>query len=268
MTTFATRYGPWALVTGASSGIGAEFARTLAERGLNVVLVARRAEVIRAAAEDLATRHAVQTRAVACDLGTPDFMTTLGPALADLEIGLLVNNAGFSNTGDLLNNALEHELQLLHVNCRAPLILAHELGAPMKTRGRGGIIFLSSTVGLAPTPTWANYSASKAYDLFLAEALHEELRPFGVDVLAVCPGGTRTAFQEQARLDLDRVPALARSVVLEPSDVVATALASLGGKASVVVGWGNALTAFSGRFLPRRLNARITGAMIRMLTVD
>ena len=266
MTIESTR--PRALITGASAGIGAEFARALATEGFNLALVARRKAVLEQLGQELTRDCGVECLSIECDLAREDFMATLGPSLSGIEVGLLVNNAGFSNTGDLVENDLARELELLHLNCRAPLILAHQLGRTMKGRGRGGIIFLSSTVGLVATPTWANYSASKAYALFLGEAMHEELRPYGIDVLAVCPGGTRSEFQIAAHLDLDRMPRVARSIVLEPRDVVRTALASLGSKASVVVGWGNAITAFSGRVMPRRLNTRIMGTIIRGITAE
>jgi short-subunit dehydrogenase len=265
MAAFAERYGPWALVTGASSGIGAAFARAIAARGLDVVLVARRHDVLVRLAAELRERHGVDARPVACDLADAGFLDVLGPAVAGLDVGLLVNNAGFCNTGLLIENPLAAELALVDVNCRAPLVLAHEFGGAMRARGRGGIVFVASTVGLSPTPTWANYAASKAYDLFLGEAMYEEMRPFGVDVLAVCPGATRTGFQEVARLDIDRAP-LSQLMVRDPGAVAERALARLGRTPSTIVGWDNALTAFLLRLAPRRLVAKAMGVFIRRVT--
>lgn len=265
MAAFAERYGPWALVTGASSGIGAAFARAIAARGLGVVLLARRHDALARLGAELRERHGVDARPVACDLADAGFLDVLRPAIAGLDIGLLVNNAGFCNTGLLIENPLAAELALLDVNCRAPLVLAHELGGSMRARGRGGIVFVASTVGLSPTPTWANYAASKAYDLFLGEAMYEEMRPFGVDVLAVCPGATRTGFQEVARLDIDRAP-FSQVMVRGPDAVADRALACLGRTPSTIVGWDNALTALLLRLAPRRLVAKAMGAFIRRVT--
>lgn len=265
--SFQKKYGPWALITGASAGIGEAFARSLAERGLNLALVARRGDVLEQTANQLRAKHGVECKAIACDLAQEDFMSVLEPALGGVEVGLLVNNAGFSNTGNLVDNELERELALLYLNCRAPLVLAHHFGRVMKARGRGGIIFLSSVAGTAAVPVWANYSASKAYDLFLGEAMHHEMRGDGVDVLAVCPGAVRTEFGKAANIDLNRMPKLMQSITLEPEEVVASALRALGRKPSVVVGLANNLMAFSGRFTPRSVLSKTLGKSIRDIEV-
>jgi short-subunit dehydrogenase len=256
MTQFREKYGPWALVTGASSGMGAEFARQLAARGLNLVLVARRLTQLQQLAAQIAGDHGCEVRAVECDLSTANVLETLRPHLDALDIGLLVNNAGFANTGAVVDNDLDRELQLLHVNCRAYLMLAHALGRSLSVRGKGGMIFISSTTAFAPTASWANYSASKAYELALGEAMHAEMRPKGVDVLVVCPGPSPTAFYDVSSLNVARTPRHMRFLVIEPSDVVATALKNLGKKRSVVVGWGNKLAVQMGRILPRSLVSR------------
>ena len=194
MTNFVGRFGPWALVTGASSGIGEAFARRLAEFGMNLVLVARREDGLRKLADELQKRHSVSTRAVPVDLSRDDFLPIIEHATDELQIGLLVNNAGIATTGKFLDNDLRSELALLHVNNRAPLILAHHFGRSMRKKGRGGMIFLSSSVAFAGVPTWSNYAASKAHDLLFAEGLAKELRQDGISVLALCPGATQTDF--------------------------------------------------------------------------
>jgi uncharacterized protein len=204
MKGFEKKYGPWALITGASSGIGAEFARQLGTQGLNLLIVARRLDRMEQLAEELKNDCGVEVRPVKCDLGSADFMSVLRPHLEELDIGLLVNNAGFTNTGAVIDNDLECELELLYVNCRASLILAHELGNRLKSSGHGGMIFVSSTTAFAPPTLWANYAASKAYVLALGEAMHEEMRPVGVDVLVVCPGPARTDFYAISHLDLSK----------------------------------------------------------------
>ena len=185
MRDFVGRFGPWALVTGASSGIGEAFARRLAELGMNLVLIARREDRLRKLAEALQSKHSVRTRVVPVDLSQDDFLPIIEQATNDLQIGLLVNNAGFANTGKFLDNDLASELALLHVNNRAPLILAHHFGGLMRARGRGGMIFVSSTVAVVGVPSWSNYAASKAHDLIFDEGLAKELRREGIAVLAL-----------------------------------------------------------------------------------
>ena len=192
--TFREKYGPWALVTGASAGFGELFAKMLAERGLNVVLLARRKDRLEALAAGIESEYGVQARVVAADLSAPDFLDSVIEQTRELEIGLLVNNAGFTNSGDFLDNDLDAEIRLVDVNCRAAMVLAHHFGRAMRERQRGGMIFSASIAGFSAIPFWANYSASKGYDLLLAEALHNELRRHGVDVLALCPGATHTEF--------------------------------------------------------------------------
>jgi len=257
MSSFGEKYGPWALVTGASAGIGAEFARQLAARGLNVVLVARRRERLEALAEELQARHRVEARAAAMDLARPDFLGDVQAATAGLEIGLLVNNAGFGWSGAFLDHDLERELEMLAVNCRAALVLAHTFGRPMRDRRRGGIIFVSSVLGYMATPYLAHYAATKAYDLSLGEGLWFELRPQGVDVVTLSPGTTKTEFAQVAG-----APEIG-GMAVEP--VVAAALKNLGRRPSVVAGWRNrALTSVQSQ-MPRRWRVALVGRVMRAI---
>lgn len=254
---FKEKYGPWALVTGASSGIGLEFSRQIAALGLNVILVARRKERLLSLADTLEKAHGVETLVVPTDLSKEDFLSGVQEATKGLEVGLLVNNAGFGTTGTLLENDLETEIKLLHVNCRAPLILAHAYGNPMKTRGRGGIIFLSSVVGFTAVPLWSNYAASKAYDLFLSEAMNHELKGQGVDVLALCPGTTEAEFQEVANT---------KQVMPMPAAVVVRlGLKKLGHKSVAVPGILNRLTVFFVQLFPRLWSRSVFGKAIAQL---
>lgn len=255
MSDFKQIYGPWALVTGASSGIGREFAGQLAQRGLHLILVARREERLNALATELKNIHAVEVKVAGIDLSREDFLPDLRQVTAGLEIGLLINNAGFTNTGAFIENKLEDELRLLQVNCRAPLILAHEFGKQMKERKRGGIIFLASTVAFAAVPRWANYCASKAYDLVLAEGLAAELKGSGVDVLALCPGFTRTEFQ--------KLPKLTEMFAMDTAPVVARALEKLGKTRFTVPGLFNKFASFSTRLQPRAVNTFIYEQVIK-----
>lgn len=256
--SFSTRYGPFALVTGASSGIGAEFARQLAATGLGLILVARRRDRLEALADELRAAHGVEVVVAPGDLGAEDFMEALAPALEGREVGLLVNNAGFGVAGDLLSNDLARELESLYVNCRAPLVLTHSLAGPMVARGRGGVIFLSSVLGHFPLPYMAHYSATKAWDLFLGEGLYEELRGRGVDVLTLCPGGTRTEFGAVAGAGAST------GMAVEP--VVRGALRGLGRRPTVIAGVLNTLTVWLLDLLPDALRLAIVGRRARNLS--
>ena len=254
MKNFIERYGPWALVTGASAGIGEAFARRLAERGMNLVLVARREDKLRELANELHNRHGITARVVAADLSRVDFLPLISRATDDVQVGLLVNNAGVATIGNFLDNDLEAELTLLHINDRAPLMLAHHFGRSMRQLGRGGMIFVASTVAFSAVPTWSNYAASKAYDLALAEGVAKELSKDGISVLALCPGPTRTELWP---------PGARLSLAMEPGAVVDIALKKLGRRTTVVTGWLNVITTFATRLQPRSWNAAIFGRVVR-----
>ncbi len=255
--TFKERYGPWALITGASSGIGAEFARQLADVGLNLVLVARRKERLDDLARRLENRNQIQLKAITADLSQPDFLPLILSGTQSIEIGLLVNNAGFGLGRKFLDHELEKELALLDVNCRAPLVLSHVFGRQMAERKRGGIIFVSSVSGYLATPFEASYAASKVYELFLAESLGYELKEDGVDVLALCPGSTDTEFHKVS----GSRPVAAMAV--EP--VVELALKNLGRKPVAIPGWHNRLLVYLLKFTPRRLQTFVAGRVMANL---
>lgn len=257
---FVERYGPWAVVTGASAGIGAEFARQLAARGVHLALIARRKERLEELAQELREKHRIEVRVIAADLARADFADAVAPELASLEIGLLVNNAGFGIAGEFLRHDRQREIDLLAVNCRALLILTHLLAQPMAQRKRGGIIFVSSVLAFLATPYSAHYAASKVYELSLAEGLRYELRRRGVDVLALCPGSTDTEFHEVAgSRPIEAMP-------VEP--VVQLALQGLGRRAVVIPGWRNRLLVGFLKFAPRRLSTALAGKAMRRLGRD
>lgn len=186
------RYGPWALVTGASSGIGEEFARQLAASGINVVVTARRVEKLQALADQLRSQHGVEVRCVPVDLSHADGPATLITETHDLEIGLLVSNAGHVVPGSFLGHEATAYQEVIQLNVVTPMTLAHHFGRRMATRGRGGIIFTSSIGGFGPVPWMANYSGTKSYLLAFGPALRHELARHGVDVTVLSPGPTDT----------------------------------------------------------------------------
>ncbi len=263
---FSTRYGPWALVAGASEGIGREFATQLAQRGLKLALIARRKEPLDELAEGLRTRYAAEIRTIPLDLGSEDMPRVVRESTEGLEIGLLVYNAALSVIGRFLEQDLETKLRILDVNCRAPLILAHELGRPMKERGRGGIILMSSLAGFQGSPYVSTYAATKAYDLVLAEGLWHELREHGVDVLACCAGATRTPGFEGTK---PRGLGLFSAPVMEAEAVVTEALAALGRGPSAVSGRTNRFLRFVlGRLFSRRAAVSVMGRATRAMYLD
>ncbi len=258
---FSNQYGPWALVTGAAMGLGAEFARQLARHGLNLVLADVNAEQLRITAAAIAAEAGVDVRSLVCDLSTPDGLLTLTEAVSNLEIGLLVNNAGISCVGEFLEAPLEKHLQILELNARAPLVLAHHCGASMRERGRGGIIFVSSGSAMVGTGYVSAYSATKAFNLNLGEALWEELRDCGVDVLSTIVGATDTPGW---RAENPNPAAKVWPAVLSPAETVRETLAALGKRPSFFPGAQYRLAMFvSTRLMSRPQAVRVIGAEMR-----
>ncbi len=259
MNTFRERYGPWALVAGASAGIGEAFARQLASRGLNLLLVARREGALARLAADLGAAHGVDVRFAAADLGRPDLLDVVRSLAANAEVGLVVYNAAHSAIGPFVDRPLGEQLKVLDVNCRGPLTLAHAFGGEMARRGHGGILLMASMAGSQGGPLVASYAASKAFNLVLAEGLWDELGRRGVDVLACRAGATRTPGYASSNPKRD-MP------LMEAEAVAAKALAALGRGPSVVTGALNKFAAFLfARVLPRRTAIRIMGRATRRL---
>lgn len=255
MNDFVAKYGTWALITGASSGLGVEFAKQLAAKGLNLVLVARRRENMEAVAAELSLKHGIEVKVVPLDLAQEGFMDTLGPALKDLDLGLVVNNAGINCEGHFYRGDLARNLNMLRLNVEAPFILGYELGKILLEKGRGGIIFTSSVSAFQATPFLSHYGATKAYTLSLAESMNYEFKPQGVDVIALCPGMTESEMTQGMK---------SSPVVMKAAPVVKAALDNLGKKPFVVPGLGNQLQVWlSQRVLSRQSARDLTGAVMR-----
>jgi short-subunit dehydrogenase len=252
------RYGPWAVVTGASSGIGEALARRLAADGLRLVLVARGGAQLRDLAADLSARHGVDTRVVAADLAHRDGATAVTSATADLDVGLLVAAAGFGTSGPFLTADPERELAMLDVNCRAVLLHALHFGRRFAARGRGGLVLLGSIVGYQGVPRAAHYAATKAYVQSLGEALHLELAPQGVDVLVSAPGPVHSGFAARADMQM--------GAALRPDDVARATLAALGRRGTVAPGALSKLLTYSLAPLPRWGRSRILAHVMRGMT--
>jgi short-subunit dehydrogenase len=257
-----SRYGPCALVAGAAVGLGAEFARQLAARGLDLVLLDRDEASLRATADEIRATHGVGTRAVVLDLARPDLVEALAAATGGVEIGLLVYNAAIGTVSPFLAMDAAHVERMIDVNCRGPLRLARALVPPMVRRGRGGLVLMSSLSGTIGSAQLAVYAATKAFTLVLADALWAELRPLGVDVLAVQPGSTRTPGWLASQPAGGEAPAVP---VMEPPEVVREALATLGVEPSVIPGEMNRLGAEALAGLPRRQAIELMSAITEKL---
>ena len=247
--------GRWALVTGASMGIGEAFARALAARGMNVALCARSADRLTALAREIEAEHGVATQVVPADLAQPG---TPAQAWAEAsqagEIHLLISNAGFGLHGRFEALDAERQREMVALNCTAVLDLAHLALGEMRARGSGGIVNVASVVAFQPVPWMATYAATKAFVLSLSEALAEENRGSGVRVLCVSPGPTPSGFQAVAGTRLRR----GQPGYLPPADVVEAALAALdAGKTHVAPGFANRLSTVFGRLLPLGTVTRI-----------
>jgi short-subunit dehydrogenase len=229
---FEERYGPWALVAGASDGVGAAWARAMAERGLDVVLLARRQGLLDEVAASIRADTGVRTRTVAIDLAAPDAMSRIADATDGLDIGMLMYCAGADPSfTHFLDQPVDVALAMVQRNCIVPLEICHHFAGPMKTRGRGGIIVLSSGAALVGSRNTVAYGASKAFDLVMTESLWAELHEDGVDVLVLVLGLTdtpalRRLLAERGGLasEDDATPIPGASTV---DEVVADALANL-----------------------------------------
>jgi uncharacterized protein len=252
-------YGPSALVTGASSGIGQAIAGQLAAAGFDLVLVARREAVLDQLADRLRERAPVTVRVLPADLGAPDGLDRVATATAGTDIGLCVAAAGYGTSGPLLDSALEVEVDMLRVNCEAVLRLCHVFGRRLVARGRGGLILMSSIVGFQGTPWAGHYAATKAYVQSLAEALHVELAPSGVDVLAAAPGPTHSGFADRAGMTMGRA--------LTSDAVARGTLDALGRRPTAHPGALSRLLKDSLAPLPRRVRVRIMAGVMSGMVV-
>src|SRR5260221_3079531 len=207
-----TRFGPWALVTGASSGIGKEFARQIAASGINIVLVARREDLLKEVGVEFSKRYGVEHRVVVLDLSQEGFIAGLADATHDIDIGLVVSNAGTPNPGEFLKLDRKLLLATLRLNTMAHLDITHHFGAKLAERRRGGIILVGAMGAENGVPCMANDGAAKAYVHSLGEALQYEFKPLGVYVTVLAAGFTNTAVLEKFGLDPKTMPMKPMSV--------------------------------------------------------
>lgn len=243
----------WALVTGASSGLGLEFADLLAARKVNLVLAARRREPMEKLAADLRRAHGIEVVVEPIDLATPGAAARLKSGLdaKSLRIDVLVNNAGYGLHGDFLDTPLDRTVDMIQLNITALTELSYIFGKDMAARRSGEILLVASLLALQPVPTYAAYAATKSYVLALGEALHDELRSHGVVVTTLCPGHTETGFDAASGAP---VSPMLRLLTMKPRPVAESGLRALSRKrASVIAGFKNNVVAFSNRLTPRTM---------------
>ena len=248
------RFGPWALVTGASSGIGREFARQVAAAEINVVLVARRENLLKQAGAEFSKRYGVEHRVVVLDVSQEDFIGQLASATNDLDIGLVVSNAGTGNPGEFLKHNRQLLRETVRLGAMAHLDIAHHFGAKLTERRRGGIVLAGAMGAENGVPLMANDGAAKAYVHSLGEALHFEFKPLGVCVTVLAAGFTDTAVIGKFGLDPKTMPMKPMSV----EQCVSEALDGLRKNRSRVV---------PGR-LNRIMNALVPASLARKLEAD
>jgi short-subunit dehydrogenase len=243
------KYGDWAVVTGASSGIGLEISKLLASAGFNLVINARNLEKLDQIKSELESKYAIQVNTIATDVASEGSFKTITDLVQDLNVGLLVVSAGFGTTGLFISGEIEEEKNMLRVNCEALLDITFHFSRLFAKQKRGGIILLSSMVAFQGVPYSANYAATKAYVQSLGEALAVELEPYGVDVLAAAPGPVRSGFADRANMKM--------SMSLGTEEVGVPILKALGRKNTVLPGFLTKFLVYSLMMVPRWAKVRI-----------
>jgi hypothetical protein len=256
-------YGGWALITGASAGIGREFARAIAARGVSCVLVARRGDRLNELAAEIREKHGVECRCVEADLVVPNAVGHIVEAVADIPIGILVNNAGMGHAGRFESRDPERLATIVQLNCAVPVLLTRALIPAMVDRKRGAVILVSSVLGMVTCPYESVYAASKAFDLQLGEALYSEYRGTGIDVITLCPQATKTEFLVAQGFSQEESNARHR-MANRPEDIVELTLRKLGRK-PVTGPFLTAAADFAIRFVPRKLRGIMARPVMRRI---
>jgi len=259
MNSLYRLYGPMALVTGASSGIGLEFARQLAQKGFDLCLVARRRELLESYAKEIGENFGVKVIIISLDLTLAHGMSTLEEKTKDLDIGLIIPNAGIETNGHFLDISMAQQDKVIELNCKVPVKMANVFGQRFKQRQTSAMLFVSSVFAYQAVPYFANYAASKAYILNFAEALSFELSSQKTDITVLSPGLTNTAMPENINMDFSKLPMRA----MEVTPVVQSGLKALVcGKLSVVPGTRNKLMSFmSQRLMGRKAISSMFGKL-------
>jgi short-subunit dehydrogenase len=262
---FQHRYGNWALVAGASDGLGAEYAKELASRGLNLILIARRSNLLQAFAAQLSDKHRIKTKPIVLDLFAYDAAEQIVQQTMDLDIGLLVYNAAFSAVGPFIEQSMDDHLREIRTNVHTPFKLVYLLGQRMLTRGRGGVVLMSSLSAFQGSAYISTYAATKAFNIVLAEGLWEEWRTRGVDVLVCISGAVKTPNYVASQPTKTGGPG---DNTMNSDEVVREALYALGKQPYVIPGRMNRVASFIMRhLLPRKMAIQFMGKVLRDMYV-
>lgn len=259
MSKFKEKYGKWALVTGATSGIGKALAYQLAENGVNIILVARKEKELKSEADSLQTKYKVETKIISADLSKEEGIKSIIASSKDLEVGLLILAAGLEVNGAFEKLDIQKELQLIQINISATVHLTHHFIPPMIKRGKGGVLLVSSLSGHMPNPYFANYAGSKSYALNFGASLYGELKPKGIDIAVLSPGLTDTPMIVDNGVDWSKTPMTA----LSPEIVAAAGLNALGNKFLAVPGRKNKMMAAMAKHSPLHVQAKMNEKMMR-----
>lgn len=258
LNALSNRYGAYAMVTGASEGIGQCFAEELAKEGMNVVLVARRQDQLNTLAQTLEAKYKIMCPVVQADLSRTEQLEELLQLTDKLDIGLVICNAGFGTAGNFLDGDIETEMSMLNVNCTAVTRLVHHFGLKFKNKGVGGVILLSSIVATQGVARSAHYAATKAYVHTLGEGLQQEWTDSGLDLLIVAPGPVKTGFAQRSNMKL-------RNTAF-PDVVARESLYALGRQQLIHPGWLAKCMALALSAAPRSLKVKIMGSVIGSMT--
>jgi len=262
---FAARYGKWAIVAGASEGIGAAYAEACAKQGLDLVLVARRAGMLKSLASELSVKYNVETKTIALDLSATDAAEQIAENAKELEISLLIYNAAFSAIGPFLERPLDDHLKEIQTNAFSPLKLVYHFAEQMLERGRGGIVLMSSLSAFQGSAYISTYAATKAFNIVLAEGLWEEWRERGVNVLVCVSGAVRTP--NYVASEPEQTGGLG-DMTMHPDQVVKEALNALGTGPYVIPGRMNRISSFVMRhLLPRKTAVKFMGRILKGMYV-
>lgn len=259
MKTFNEKYGPWALVTGATSGIGEAISHQLAAKGLNIILVARKKDELEAKSSVLKTKYNVDVHIVSADLATKAGIEAVKTSTKELSVGLLAIAAGLEVNGAFEKNDILQELKVVQININATLQLTHHFSESMVKNGKGGIIMVASLSGHMPNPYFANYAGTKAYILNFGASLYGELKPKGVDVTVLSPGLTNTPMATSTGVDWSKTPMQA----LSPEKVAQTAIDALGKKFLAIPGAKNKMMAAMAKHSPLQMQANMNEKMMK-----
>lgn len=253
-----SKYGEWAIITGASSGIGLELAQQLAGAGFNLILNARNGLTLEEVKDDLEKKYLIEVKTIAADIAEADTIDEIINATKGLKLGLLINSAGYGTSGLFTNASIHQEIDMLRVNCKAVLALTHYFAQKFIQQKSGGIIFLSSIVAFQGVPKSANYAATKAFIQTFAEGLAVELKPFNVDVLAAAPGPVASGFANRANMYMAKA--------LKTSEIGIPILKALGKQTTVYPGLLSKVLVYSLKTVPRWAKTKIMTKVMEGMT--